>query len=164
MNQYSQLLTYIKSLAQSDVFVNTVTQGDFDKIDLDKGNIFPLVHVNVISAGFTNGQTVKFNVQLGCMDIRDINKEVRTDKFWEQDNEVDNLNETLAVLNRMWTTMYRDFDENNITASENPSLEPIIYDEKNILDGWVLTFTIEVPNTTLDLCQYVPWVGFNIYY
>lgn len=152
MNQYSQLLTYIKSLAQSDVFVNTVTQGDFDKIDLDKGNIFPLVHVNVISAGFTNGQTVKFNVQLGCMDIRDINKEVRTDKFWEQDNEVDNLNETLAVLNRMWLKMYTDFEENNITASENPTLEIVTEARSNILDGWILNFEVEMPNEIISLC------------
>mgnify|MGYP000845967368 CR=1 FL=1 len=82
----------------------------------------------------------------------DINKEVVNDKFWKNDNEVDNLNETLAVLNRMWTSMYRDFEDVNITASENPSLEPLIYDEKNILDGWALNFTIELPNTTLNLC------------
>jgi hypothetical protein len=93
-----------------------------------------------------------FNIDLRCLAQRDINKEVVNDKFWKNDNEVDNLNETLAVLNRMWTSMYRDFEDVNITASENPSLEPLIYDEKNILDGWALNFTIELPNTTLNLC------------
>ena len=156
MNQYTQILYYLKELAERDGFVNTVKQGEISELDIEKTNIFPLVNIAVTGGGFTNGSTITFNVDLRCLSIRDINKEVVNDKFWKNDNEVDNLNETLAVLNRMWTTMYRDFDENNITASENPSLEPIIYDEKNILDGWVLTFTIEVQNTTLDLCQYVP--------
>jgi hypothetical protein len=153
MNQYTELLQYLKSIAQSDDFVNTITRGEFEKVDLDKSNIFPLVHINITSAGFTNGQTINFNVQVGCFDLRDVNKEIREDKFWEQDNEVDNLNETLAVLNRMWLRMYRDFEDNNITASENPSLEVVTFDNKNLLDGWILTFDVEVPNTTLNLCQ-----------
>lgn len=156
MNQYTQILYYLKELAERDGFVNTVKQGEISELDIEKTNIFPLVNIAVTGGGFTNGSTITFNIDLRCLSIRDINKEVVNDKFWKNDNEVDNMNETLAVLNRMWITMYRDFDENNITASENPSLEPIIYDEKNILDGWALTFTIEIPNTTLNLCQYVP--------
>lgn len=152
MNQYSEILYYLKQLAESDSLVNTVTKGEFDKLDLDKSNIFPLVHINVSGASFTNGQTINFEVQIGAFDVRDINKEVRTDKFWEQDNEVDNHNETLAILNRMWLNMYRDFEDNNITASENPTLEIVSYEYKNLLDGWILTFTIEVPNTTINLC------------
>ena len=152
MNQYTEVLYYIKELAEADSFVNTVTKGEFDKLDLNKGNIFPLVHINIASAGFTNGSTITFEVQVGCLSVRDINKEVVEDKFWEQDNEVDNLNETLACLNRMWTIMYRDFTDVGITASENPTLEPMIMGDKNLLDGWIIDFTIEVPNTKLNLC------------
>lgn len=152
MNQYTQLLYYIKSLADADPLVNTVTRGEFDKIDLDKGIIFPLVHINVTGAEFNNGSTVVFNVQIGALDIRDINKEIRTDKFWEQDNEVDNLNEMFAVLNRIWLNMYRDFQDNNITASENPTLEPQIFKRTNLLDGWILNFDVEMPNTEISLC------------
>jgi len=97
MNQYSELLNYLKQLAEADNLVNTVTKGDFEKVDLEKANIFPLVHINISGASFTNGNTIVFNVQIGAFDIRDINKEVSTDKFWEQDNEVDNHNETLAI-------------------------------------------------------------------
>jgi hypothetical protein len=152
MNQYTELLYYIKQLAENDSFVNTVTKGDFEVLDLDKANIFPLVHVNIFNAGFTNGQTVTFGVQIGCFDIRDINKEVNTDKFWRQDNEVDNHNETLAVLNRMWLKMYTDFEENNITASENPTLEIQSFERSNLLDGWILDFEVEMPNEVINLC------------
>jgi len=153
MNQYSELLYYIKSLADADELVNTITKGDFEKVDLDKKNIFPLVHINITDGGFTNGSVVRFGVQIGAFDIRDINKELQTDKFFEQDNEVDNHNLTFAILNRMWLQMYVDFEKNNITASENPSLEIQTFTRGNLLDGWILTFEVEVSNTTINLCD-----------
>ena len=152
MNHYTELLYYIKQISDADDFVNTITQGDFDRIDLDKTNIFPLLHVNITGGSFTNGQVVILNVQIGCFDIRDKNKEINTDKFWLNDNEVDNLNETLAVLNRLWGYMHKDFGENNITATENPSLETVTEYGKNLLDGWIMTFDVEMPNTTINLC------------
>ena len=153
MNQYTELLYYIKSLADADALVNTVTKGDFAELDLDKANIFPLVHISVNEGAFTNGSTVKFGVQLGAFDIRDINKEIVNDKFWEQDNEVDNHNTTFAILNRMWLKMFTDFELNNITASENPTLEKQTFERGNLLDGWIMSFEVEMPNTTISLCE-----------
>jgi len=153
MNQYTQLLYYIKALAEADPLVNTVSKGDFEKLDLEKQNIFNLVHINITDAGFTNGSVVLFGVQIGAFGIRDINTEISTDKFWGQDNEVDNMNETLAILNRMWLKMYTDFEKANITASENPTLDPQEFTRANLLDGWIMTFQVEVPNTTISLCE-----------
>ena len=155
MNQYSQLLTYIKEIGEVDPFVNTITQGDFDRLDLDKGIIYPLLHITILGGNFNNGSTVVFNLEMAALQQRDTNDEVRTDKFWQQDNEVDNMNEMLAVLNRLWLKMFRDFAENDITASENPQLE--IIDHKtttNSIEGWKLVFDVEVPNTIINLCQY----------
>jgi len=152
MNHYTELLYYIKQISDADDFVNTITQGEFERIDLDKTNIFTLVHVNITGGAFTNGQVVVLNVQIGCFDIRDKNKEINTDKFWLNDNEVDNLNETLVVWNRLWGRMYKDFGENNITATEKPSLEISTDYGKNLLDGWIMTFDVEMPNTTINLC------------
>lgn len=153
MNQYTQLLTFIKSLGEADPFINTITRDGEVDLDLEKMNIFPLLDIYINSGSFSNGQTINFDVELVCVGVRDINKdEVITDKFWKQDNEVDNHNETLASLNRIWTSMYRNFEENDITASENPTIEKITYSGKNLLDGWKLTFEVEMPNITLSLC------------
>ena len=149
MNQLTELYSYIKQLAEADSQVNKVTK----KQDLAKETIFPLVNVIIESGGFTNGSTVNFNVELSCFDIRDINKEIQTDDFWGQDNEVDNHNLAIAVLNRMWLKMYRDFERNDITASENPSFELGSFEAPKLLDGARLTFTVEVPNTIISLCQ-----------
>lgn len=153
MNQYSELLYYIKGLAESDPFINHVTQGTLEQSTVDKMIIPTLVNIFISGGGFTNGNTITFDVELACLSQRDINKEVRTDDFWKQDNEVDNLNETHAVLNRLWNKMYVDFEKENITSSENPTLTPIIFGDAKLLDGWLLTFSVEMPNTTINLCQ-----------
>jgi len=152
MNQYTQVLNYLNQLAV-EAGANTVTKDAPSDIDLQKENIYPLVNISIANGSFTNGQTINFNVLIEAFTIRDINKEVVNDKFYGNDNEVDNHNEMLAIINRMWTSMYRDFADNLITSSENPSFEKVTLDGLNMLDGWELTFAIDVPNTDLNLCQ-----------
>lgn len=153
LNHYTELLYFIKALAEADPLVNTITQGSFNRLDLDKKNIFPLVHVSIGDAQFSNGSTVSFNVQLGAHAIRDVNKEVVSDKFWLQDNEVDNLNEMLAILNRLWSKIYTGFTDSDISTTENPTLQQTLDEGTNTLDGWILSFTVEMPNTTISLCS-----------
>ena len=151
MNQLTQLYLYLKQLAEADSLVNSVMKTV--DIDLKKEVMFPLVNINIISGSFTNGSTVQFNVELACFNQRDINKETNVDDFWGQDNEVDNHNLCVAVLNRMWLKMYTDFEQNNITSSENPTFELGSFEGAKLVDGARLTFTVEVPNTELSLCQ-----------
>ncbi len=153
MNHYTELLYYIKSLGESDTFVNHITKGVLNEADVDKMIIPNLLNIEITSGAFSNGQTVSFDVELACLALRDFNKEVRTDDFWLNDNEVDNMNETLATLNRIWTIMYRDFEERMIKASESPSIDPISFGTAKVMDGWLLSFTVEMPNKTLNLCQ-----------
>jgi hypothetical protein len=151
MNGYSQLLRYIKEIAQP--LVNTITQGDFENVDISKKNIFPLLHVAIGNASFPSESIVRFSVQIGCFDIRENNKEITTDKYYDNDNEIDNLNATLAVLNRIWLLMLKDFEELNISASTNPGLELCTEYAQNLLDGWIMSFEVETPNDSIRLCQ-----------
>ena len=153
MNHYSQVLEYLKGLAEADDFVNTVTQGDMSDVDLHKANIFNMVHIDVLTANFSNGQTISFDVEVMAGQLRDSNKQDEGDKFWNQDNEVDNLNETLAVLNRMWVKMLQDFTDAQIRVDETASLDQVTEWNTNLIDGWLMTFSIELPNTTISLCQ-----------
>ena len=152
MNHYSELLYYIKGLAEADPFINHVTQGEFAEADVDK-MVLPIVLNIEINSGTLPDNIVTFDVELACMSQRDINKEVRTDDFAKQDNEIDNFNETHAVLNRIFNKMRLDFEKSNITATENPSINKITFGTSKLLDGWLLTFTVEMPNTTINLCQ-----------
>ena len=150
MNAYSTLLRYIKQLADSEDFIKTSTMGS--DIDLNKGNIFPLFNVDITDATFTSNATVSFDVLLSCLAVRDINKEDNQDKFYSNDNEIDNYNLTLSVLNKIWVKMHRDFIDNDITASDNPLLTQITYSDKNLLDGWEMTMQVEMPLLEVSLC------------
>lgn len=153
LNQYSELLRYIKQLGDNDTYINTITQGDLSEAYLSKTNIFPLLHISIDAGSFSNGSTVLFRVILECVAKRNTNKEIVGKDFFNNDNEVDNHNETLAFLNRLWTIMYKDFEDTNITASENPALTKISYEKASIVDGWSIEFEVETPNTTLNLCS-----------
>ena len=150
MNAYSTLLRYIKQLADSEDFIKTSTMGS--DIDLNKANIFPLFNVDITDATFTSNATVSFDVSLSCLAVRDINKEDNQDKFYSNDNEIDNYNLTLSVLNTLWVKMHRDFIDNDITASDSPSLTQITYSDKNLLDGWEMTMQVEMPLLEVSLC------------
>ena len=109
MNHYTQILEHIKSIAEQDSFVNHINQGFFSEVDLDKFIVHTLLNIDVTGAGFTNGSTINFNVEVACLSQRDINKDVNTDSFYKNDNKVDNMNETLSVLNRLFNKMYLDY-------------------------------------------------------
>ena len=150
MNAYSTLLRYIKNLADSEEYIKTSTMGV--DIDLNKGNIFPLFNVDITDATFTSNATVSFDVSLSCLNVRDINKDDNQDKFYNNDNEIDNYNGTISALNTIWVKMHRDFIDNNITASDDPTLTQITYSDKNLLDGWEMTMNVEMPIHEVSLC------------
>ena len=151
MNQLTELYKYIKQLAEDDNFVNAVYR--MKDIEQKKEVITPVVGIDILSGGFTNGQTIIFNVEIAAFSIRDINKEIKTDTFWGNDNELDNQNTCISILNRIWLVMYRDFEENNITSSDNPTFEIGSFEGTKLLDGARMTFDIEMPNTLISLCQ-----------
>lgn len=152
MNLYSLLFYHIKGILENDVLLNTITQGNFNDLDLNKANIFPLAHIDILDATFVSESVTSFNVQIAFLNQRNINNEIKTDKFWQQDNEVDNFNEMLAVANRLWLTLYRDLNKDNITTELNTSLSKVDYEHANILDGWLLDFNVQMPNTIISLC------------
>lgn len=152
MNHYTELLRYVRGLADEDPFVNTTTQGIDEDMDLDKGNIYPLFNIELFDPTFPPN-TITFQLEMTCLQQRDTNKEIRTDKFWLQDNKVDNFNETLAVLNRVIGKMRKDFDDTNISIDDDPSAGKLEEWGKNTLDGWTITTTVTMPNTNIDLCS-----------
>lgn len=148
---YTEILEYLKSLAEADPQVNTVTRGEVSKLDLDKQNIYPLVHIDLASGTFNSARTITYEVYIAALQGRDMNNEVITDKYWGQDNEVDNHNETMIIVQKIWGQIFREWQNNLLGSDATPSFEKITYAKGNILDGWALTFNIEVP-FDIDLC------------
>lgn len=150
MNQYSELLYYLKSLLDADPLVNTVTQGDFNKVSQNKMIVYTLAHIVIGDPFFTNGQTVGFNLQVAAIDQVDSNPEIKEGNFFDNNNEVDIFNETLAILNRFWTKINQDFEDKGIKAPDNCTLNKWISDVNSAV-GFVLNFTVELDNRDMIL-------------
>ncbi len=151
MNAYTQLLRHIKETAEQDPYITTILSRLPEDFDWEKGNIFPILNISALAGTFTSTSTIQFDVTITCVDKRDINKDDVEDKFWSNDNEVDNHNATLSHISHLWTKLNRDYSTENITASENPSLTQIEFEGMNLMDGWEITFQVEMP-MNVSLC------------
>tara|TARA_R110000851_G_scaffold237164_1_gene389994 strand:- start:6678 stop:8348 length:1671 start_codon:yes stop_codon:yes gene_type:complete len=150
MREYYKLLNLLKLTLENDQLVNTITQGDISKIDIDKKNIFPLSHIQIGQATLDE-QVMTFSVTVFAMDIRDSNPVPRTDKFVGNDNEIDNMNSMLAILNRVFKSIAQRGDDFTILGT--PTVEPFYESRENLLDGWAMTFDVEVPNVEISVCE-----------
>lgn len=148
MTKYYELLDNLKASAQETNLVNMITQGDITAIDIQKNMRYPLVHIIVNNATFQN-QTIRFNVDIICADILDVNKESVTDIFRGNDNEIDILNNTLTILNRMFEVFRRN--PNDFEVDTDATLNPFVMRFENGLAGWQLTFDV-VTYSNMSIC------------
>lgn len=149
MREYYKLLDTLRTRLEADQLVTTITQGDPSEIDIDQQNLFPLVHIAVGTATMDE-KVITFNVTIFAMDIRDENPTLRTDKFVGNDNEIDNMNTTLAILNRLFKALVKLGDDFTIVGL--PTAEPFFEARQNLVDGWAMTFDVEVPNNEIAVC------------
>ncbi len=153
MNAYYELLKILKNSLESNIDINTVTQGDINDVDLSKKTIFNLAHIQVNSATFEEN-VILMNVSIFAMALRDINKEEVEYKFESNDNEIDNHNTTLAVLRRTYNEIiHGTFNEaDKLCVRGTPTLEIFHENRENLLDGWVMTIDLEVDDNLMCVC------------
>lgn len=146
MKQVYQTTTKIKEALEAEPFINTVTFGSLNDVDLDKQTIFPLGHLTINSTSVATN-VFRFSMSILVMDIVDISKEETTDRFTGNDNEQDVLNTTLAVLTRVLNIMQRaDLYREKYQIEDVVSCEPFVDRFENKLAGWAATFTVTVQN------------------
>jgi len=146
MTGYYNLLNALKVHLTADPIVNTVTQGDIFKVDLNKQTIFPLAHIIVNNVTFEDN-IQRVNVSVLCMDVVDISKQATTDIFEGNDNELDVLHTQLAVTNRLYEMLRRgDLYDDLFQVSGTPTCEPFVERFENYLAGWTITCDVIMPN------------------
>ena len=141
----------LKDLLEEDINVHTIVHGLKSTMDINKKNIFPLAHLQVTSSTADN-QFISFTFEVAVLDIRNISKKIVTDKFLQNDNELDNLNTTHAVLNRLITKLRLRNNDDKIEINNTPTITPIIFEEMNLLDGWRTEIELIIPNTEINVC------------
>ena len=152
MTQFYDILDKIKDELRMNPNVFSVTYGDITKVDLDKTTIFPLSHLNISNA--TIGEhTVRFTLQLLCVDIVDYNKDSSPDdEFYGNDNMQDILNTQLQVVNDVVAQLRRgNLFTDRLQVLEDVSVQPFMDRFENELVGWGADIVIEMPND-ISIC------------
>ena len=143
---YFDIIDKLKAHFDGDVLVNTVTQGNLFDIDINKMDIFPLVHIIVNNASLESN-VVRYNISILAMDIVDITKDETVNKFDGNDNELYVLNTQLQVLTRCYELLLRgDLWSDKFQIDGNPTCEPFVDRFENKLAGWTMTCDILIPN------------------
>ena len=146
MTGFYNVTKKIKDALAAEPFVNTVSYGSLDDIDLDKQTIFPLSHIIVNNCNVSSS-TMTFNISILAMDIVDESKDVVTDIFVGNDNEQDVLNTQLEVLNRVVVLLQRgDLYTDLFQIEGTVGCEPFVDRFENKLAGWAATFDVLVKN------------------
>lgn len=146
MNSFYDLTKKIKDTLKAEPFVNTVSYGSIDDIDLNKQTIFPLSHI-IVNNAVVSENTVAYNISVLSMDIVDESKLEVTDDFVGNNNEQDVLNTQLAVQNRLIALLQRgDLYRDKYQVEGEVTCEPFVDRFENKLAGWAATFDIIVPN------------------
>lgn len=146
MNQFYLAVDLIKERLQSNPNCNTVVFGKTEDKDLYKKSIYPLAHINPVSAPMGSSQVSSFTFEIACLDQRDISKSSILNKFDGNDNIQDNLNITFTILNDLVTWLRLQNNNDMIELTNVTDASPIIFKEHNILDGWYITITLQIRN------------------
>jgi|TARA_Y100000385_G_C12520828_1_gene395328 hypothetical protein len=146
MTGFYNVTDKIKDTLNAEPFVNTVSYGSLDDVDLNKQTIFPLSHIIVNNCNVLNN-TLTFNISVLAMDIVDESKDEVTDIFVGNDNEQDVLNTQLAIVNRLIAILQRGDLYTDLFQIEGAvGCEPFVDRFENKLAGWVATFDVIVQN------------------
>ena len=152
MKGFYNVTKELKTALAAEPFVNTVTFGSLDDVDLNKQTIFPLSHI-IVNNTTVGTKTLTFNISILAMDIVDISKEATADIFVGNDNEQDVLNTQLGLLTRIINILQRgDLYTNLYQVQGDVSCEPFVDRFENKLAGWAATFDVVVQND-MTICS-----------
>jgi len=152
MKGFYNVTEQLKTALAAEPFVNTVTFGSLDDVDLNKQTIFPLSHI-IVNNTTVGTKTLTFNISILAMDIVDISKAATTDIFVGNDNEQDVLNTQLGLLTRIINILQRgDLYTNLYQIEGDVNCEPFVDRFENKLAGWSATFDVVVQND-MTICS-----------
>ena len=152
MKGFYNVTDKLKDALIAEPFVNTVTFGSLDDVDLNKQTIFPLSHI-IVNNTTVGTKTLTFNISILSMDIVDISKDEVEDVFVGNDNEQDVLNTQLALQTRVINTLQRgDLYTDLYQVQGDVSCEPFVDRFENKLAGCAATFDVVVQND-MTICD-----------
>ena len=151
MNNYNKVITVLRNILDSNEDIKTVIHGQTEVNDIYKRTIFPCAHIVPLAMDLNTPNWIKFQFDIAALDVRDISNQPTEDKFYGNDNEVDNLNVGQVVLTQLITRL-RLQDNDQVEIDTVGTARPLLLKDKSLLDGWVIQLTVKVPNSDVRVC------------
>lgn len=148
-NPYYDCTKFLIDLFQKNPLVNTTIFATLDMRDMDKANIFPLVHIIPSDVEVVDNR-IEVSYDVAVVSLRDIPNQFKTDKIFG-DNLIDNLGQSVIILSKVITELELTNYSKDIFLESHTSLSPIIFEDKNLLDGYMCSLTLSIQNTC-DVC------------
>lgn len=146
MNNFYKIIELVRARLADNPMVNTLIFARVEEKDLYKKNLYPLAHIIPQASPWTTQQVNQVSLQIRVVEQRDINKMHTDTKFEGNDNVLDNLNVCHTIINDLLTYLSLQNNDDYIELISVSSLEPILFSDHNILDGWGVTITLSIPN------------------
>ena len=147
MRAYYDITTALRTQLESQQ-INTVSMGDIDIAAIEKQNITPLAHI-IVNSATIGERMIDFDISIiyaDTVDISPTNKKEGT-PFYGNDNLIDVMNSMLAEANITTQSMLRgNLFGSNTQILDTATCEPFNERFTKLLAGWMLSFTVQVPN------------------
>jgi hypothetical protein len=120
MNSLLTTLTYLKKPFELDTRVTTVIEGEGEEIDTHKTNQYPLVNLSIGTSSVDVGM-VKHQFIVHVLTQRSFTKSQSLDRFYKNDNKIDNLDLTSDIIIKAITNLKHNTADTEL--SNEPTLE-----------------------------------------
>lgn len=133
--------------------ITSVTVGDLTDVDLDKQTIFPLAHIIVNEARFSD-TVINYDINILLMDIIQEDETENEPSIYSGDNEMYVLNSMLNVGNHITDKLFNGslYDGNTFVDRSTVVAEPFRDRFENLLAGWSFGFQLTTRNN-IDRCN-----------
>ena len=159
---YLNVIETLKKLGRQHYFINTTSVGDIFDINLEKEEIFPLMHINPTSVT-TGSNQLNYNFQIFVCDLVSEKEDWKpvppatpnTSTTHNLSNEQEVLSDCLSTCvdiisifrNSKWQAQLSlDINAPVYFTESEYNLEPFTERFDNLLTGWVFQLTVVVQN------------------
>lgn len=146
MRLYYNCIDLLKARLSECLYVNQIIYED----KIDGETLFPAVRITTKRV-IDEVNVFSFVFGIESMERRNISNTQPIDKFVGNDNEIDNLNITSAILMRLLTSLRRVPNEYNISLTNVSDLIAGMFKNVDIIDGWSCEITLSCPNN-ITIC------------
>lgn len=151
---FELVIEYLKGVFESNPAVKTIAHGVSNDIDLEKKNMYPLVHIQWQNMEL-DGQGINYTFDIHVLRLRDQTKAINNVVWQANQSEINNYSICSDIAIKAITTLRNTNNDitmpdgfiNTLELVSTTSPEAVTLEYMNMLDGVNFQLTVQVNNT-----------------